>query len=379
LLCERADAALLLGRPVEAAKAIEEGLILSAADPLASARCLQKRSSIAQTTGDSQASLDYALKAQARLAASPVARPEMDATLLADIAAAHYLVGHAAEADKYFAASLAKYKELGRDETPATIAVRNNWGVATEGTGDYRAALQLYDDAIRIARKRSAGGEVPTYLLANRAQTLTMLGRYAEALAADAAAIESATRSGHALGRMKSRVNRVATFLEMGDLANAERELDLVAAEATSTGLQGESPQAISIRYWRAEIVAARAGYAEAMSEFAALVELYDQRKQAGWGLARALRSRGEAYLALGNPEAALQDAERSLKIARSLQGSRAHSALTGRALFVMARVQQVRGADGEARAAAAEAATHLSAMLGEQHPETVAARRAAL
>ena len=93
--------------------------------------------------------------------------PALEA-VLADIAAAHYMAGRALEADKYFAAALAKYEELGRGESPATIAIRNNWAVAVEATGDYRGALRLYDEALRISTQRAAGGEPPTYLLANR-------------------------------------------------------------------------------------------------------------------------------------------------------------------------------------------------------------------
>ena len=186
---------------------------------------MQKRAGIAQNTDDPQVALDYALRAQASLARSPVPRPEMEATLLADIAAAHYMTGRARDADKYFAASLAKYEELGRGESPATIAIRNNWAVAHEATGDYRGALRLYDEALRISTQRAAGGEPPTYLLANRAQILTMLGHHADALAADDQALESATRNGHALGRVKSCVNRAATYFEMGDVTRADREL----------------------------------------------------------------------------------------------------------------------------------------------------------
>src|SRR5262249_6811065 len=106
LLCDTAYAASLLGRPRDAGKLIEQGLALSSAYPMAAVRCLRSRAYIAQNTNAPRAALDYALRAQARLKELPVAKPDVEAELFADIAAAHYLAGRSGEAERFYAQSM---------------------------------------------------------------------------------------------------------------------------------------------------------------------------------------------------------------------------------------------------------------------------------
>jgi hypothetical protein len=84
-------------------------------------------------------------------------------------------------------------------------------------------------------------------------------------------------------------------------------------------------------------------------------------------------------YLRQGDAEAAMADAQRALQMARALQGSRAHSSLTGLALLSVSQVHLHQGADAEARLAAAQALSHLSVVLGNEHPDTQLAQRAAM
>jgi hypothetical protein len=51
--------------------------------------------------------------------------------------------------------------ELGRGESPSVFFLRNNWGIASFASGDGRRALEQYDEALRIAKLRSIGGEPP--------------------------------------------------------------------------------------------------------------------------------------------------------------------------------------------------------------------------
>ena len=134
----------------------------------------------------------------------------------------------------------------------------------------------------------------------------------------------------------------------------------------------------MSIRYWRARIAFARGHGLEARDELSAIIGYFDERKLHGWTLSRTLRARADVNLALGDQAAALADIDRALQLSRAVQGGRPYSALTGRTLAVAARIHAERGAAADARAAAAEAATHLNATLGAQHPETVAINRLA-
>ena len=199
-------------------------------------QCLRNRAFIAQNTNDPQAALEYAQQAQARLKQSPIAKPDVEAELLADIAAAQYLAGRNDAAERYYADALAKFIAMGRGESPSIFFLRNNWGIASFASGDPRRALEQYDEALRIAVQRSIGGEPPPYLLINRATALVALTRYDDALAAYGTAIESATRAGNAGVRIAGVAGRANTRLLMGDVDGAERELAPLTPEIGATG-----------------------------------------------------------------------------------------------------------------------------------------------
>jgi hypothetical protein len=94
--------------------------------------------------------------------------------------------------------------------------------------------------------------------------------------------------------------------------------------------------------------------------------------------LTRALIERADLYLKAGTPDLALADAQRSLELARALQRDKPHSAFTGRALAALSRSQQASAAPSQAQATASEAAISLAKTLGDDHPDTQWARRAA-
>ena len=51
--------------------------------------------------------------------------------MLADIAAAHYLAGRNADAERFYAEALDKHIKMGRGESPSVFFIRNNWGIAS--------------------------------------------------------------------------------------------------------------------------------------------------------------------------------------------------------------------------------------------------------
>jgi serine/threonine-protein kinase len=378
LLCNRASAAMGLGRPGDARAGIEQGLALAHGDPLATARCLQSRAHFALDTNDPATALESTRQARALLHESALARPDWEADLLADTAQAEYLSGHTAAADRYYAESLATLEGIGRGESASALAVLTGWGNASGITGDYRRALELYDEALRMASRRAIGGQAPPYLLQNRALVLTALGRYAEALPAYDLAIEAANRTGNKLVRMRSIVSRASTYVFMGDVARAERELARVSSEV-GRAMPRDSMPAIAILQIQARIAAARGRVAEALAGYSATIDFYDSRHIAVGQLTRSLTLRADAYLQQGSEREALADAQRAVRIARVIQGDKRYSAFTGLALLALARVEQARGEPAASRAAAQEAVPHLSAILGDQHAETIQARAAAV
>jgi tetratricopeptide (TPR) repeat protein len=370
LLCESAYAASLLGRPDDARVMIEQGLGTQGVSTSSAVQCLRNRAYIAQNTNDAQTALDYALRAQARLRQSPIPKPDVEAEILADIAAAHYLAGRNGEAERFYAQALGKMTEIGRGESPSVFFLRNNWGAASNSAGDTRRALEQYDEALRIAVQRSIGGEPPPYLLLNRASALSSLARYPEALEAYRVAIESATRAGNSVVRVGAIAYRAGTYLVMGDIGRAEQELADIAPEVGKS-VPPDSVPAMIIMQVQARIHAARGRYPEAIAGLTKIVEFYDGRSMAVAPLVRALNFRAEAYLGQGNTDAALADTRRALEISRRLQGDKPWSSLTGLTLLSIAHIQESRGDHEAARAAAREAVPHLKETLGAEHPET--------
>jgi tetratricopeptide (TPR) repeat protein len=375
LLCDSAYAASLLGRPADSDAALNQGLELADADPLASMRCLRNRAFIAQNANDPATALEFTLRAQARLREAKVSRPETEAEILADLGYAQYLSGRTMAAYEYYDASLKKLVEIGRGDSPRVLSIRNNWGIASFAAGDYRRALEQYDEALRIATRHSVGGEPPPYLLANRALALSALARYPEALAAYDQAIASAERAGNTISRFTNLANRTGTYVLMGDIDRAERELAALVPEVGKS-IAPDSVPAMSIVYVSARIAAARGRTAEALAGYSNVIDFFDRRGMAVAPVSRTLNARAEVNLKIGDVTAALADAERSLQIARAVQGDSPRSSQTGLAYAMLARVHESRGDLAQARTAASTAIEHLQATLGRHHPETLQARQ---
>jgi hypothetical protein len=128
----------------------------------------------------------------------------------------------------------------------------------------------------------------------------------------------------------------------------------------------------------QARIAAARGRTPEALSGFTSVIEFFDRRGMAVAPVARMLGARAEIHLGSGDTTAALADAERALRIARTLQSDNPHSSLTGLALSVLAQVHEGRGEHAEAQTASQSAVAHLTATLGRDHPETRRAQQVA-
>jgi eukaryotic-like serine/threonine-protein kinase len=83
------------------------------------------------------------------------------------------------------------------------------------------------------------------------------------------------------------------------------------------------------------------------------------------------LYRRAAVEVAVGQPEKAIEDARRSLKLLQSLVGKDAFSAHSGRAYVALGRALQAVGKKEEAQTAFHTAAQHFDKTLGPEHPES--------
>ena len=374
VICNNAYAISLLNRRDEAIQLLEKGIEMSRVDPLAAVRCLQKRAFIAQNFNDAEGALKYSLEARASLGDAHVHKPDQEAALLADIAYAYYLSGRTAEADRYYQDALNRYTQLGRAEGPATFTIRNNWGIASFAAGDNQRALENYDEALRIAKRRDPNAEPPVYLLTNRALALASLARHPEAMQAFDVAIGVAVKTNNVAAHLHALVNRAGTYLLVGDVDRADRELAAVEKQFGSM-IPPDSVPAVTIRYLKGRLAAAHGDLPQALSQLTTTIDFFDQRGMAVAPVTRALNARADAHLKNGDIVAARTDARRALEMSRKLQDEKPHSSLTGQSLLQLAEVESVAQAKDAARSAAREAFENLVATLGATHPDTIRAK----
>lgn len=373
-ICNRGHALSLLNDREGALKAIEEGLALSRVDLLASVRCLQKGAYVAHNFNDPETALRYTSEAQKALRQAPMRRPDQEASLIADLAYGHYLSGHTAEADRYYADALDRYAKLGRAESPVTFSLRNNWGIASFAAGDNRRALENYDEALRIARQRSPDADPPLYLLANRALALASLARFAEALEAFEVTIAASERMKNMSSLLHAQVNRAGTYLLMGDVDRAAGELAAIEKTYGAT-LPRDSVPAITIQYLQGRIATHRGDTSQAMTLLSGSIDFFNERGMQVAPLTRALTARATVKLKNGDMPGATADTQRAIEISKQLQGEKPFSSLTGQSLLQLAEIESVSGDRARSQATAKQALDHLTQTLGGEHPDALRAK----
>ena len=314
ILCESGYAASLLGRLDDAKAMIDEGLTLGRDSPSAAVRCLRNRGFISQNTNDPKGALEYATAAQARLKDYPVPNPDMEAQILADIAAAHYLAGRNGDAERNYAQAMDILAKRGRADSPGAFFLRNNWGLASNSSGDPRRALEQYDEAIRIAchpldRRRAAAVSAPQPCLRARPRSPATTRRCPRTGRARRGRRVWERRGAHRQPRVpgehlpadgRRRRRRAGTRRHRA----GDRE-GRACGQRAGDGVPAWPKRAPTRRAGR--LPAAIAGFTQ-------IVDFFDGRQMTVAPLARVLIARGEAELATGDLQAAKADAERALE-----------------------------------------------------------------
>ena len=373
--CNHALAQSELGNVEVARRTIETWLAHPDVEPHVAALCQQYLAQIARNHQDAQGALANALGAMARFQSAKRVMPGFEASLTGDIAYAYYLNGRMDEAERHYARAVEMMCDLGRGESPTAVAVRSNWALACTGAGDVKRGLALIDDVLDIVARRTPGGTPPPYLVNNRASSLLILGRYAEAQAECERSRRIAENAGAAVFALNARVMQARIEAERGDLDGAAHALAALRDEAAA--LPEDSFSVLGLRVALAQVALRRGDAHEAATTIEPVVRFYESRGTRTGMRAMALRVRAEARWACGDLDAAMADATAALALAEELRGSRPASNVSGLCALLVARLEAARGRAREASAARNHAIAQLTAALGPAHPETQRAARA--
>ena len=309
------------------------------------------------------------LGAQERLRASRRKLPSFEASLAGDIAYAYHLNGLTDDADRQYAVAMQLHRDIGRGESPAAVAILNNWCIACVGAGDIKRALALNDEVLRTVTKRSPNGTPPPYAVNNRVSTLITLARFDEAWGEAERAWHIADQAGADVFKLSARAMQASILRERGDLDAAATILADVAPDAAV--LPHDSFAVIAHKRGCAHIALLRGHFEEAAAAIEPVIRLFEERDMRVGVLVIALRLRAEIRWAQGNLATAMADARHALAIAEELRGGNPCSSLTGQCSLLLARLERAAGHPQEADAALRNAIAHLPGALGDDHPET--------
>jgi serine/threonine-protein kinase len=367
LVCDHAVALAALGKATEATNA----LLTVANEPDTNdqqiAACLGYASNIAEDMNDAGGALKYARQALERIQAVPHARASELALFLGNMGYAEHLIGRNDEAQRYYERALAKLRESGRERSPYAVEVRNNWAIVSDGSGNPKRALELYDQTLQIVAQQESGERPPPYLIGSRARALQNLGRYHESADGYSSCVAAVSNSvaAYCLSGLAS-VSR-----SLGDLAAAEKYLGQASMLLGPTATTG-SPAALALNITKAEIALSRGQLAEARTILTTAIEGRKTTSPA----AMALIDRAEVNLEDGKLKDAAADAREALTIAVALQGGEPYSNRTGLAWLMLGRVLAKEGSTAEASKALRAAVDHLSNTVDPTHPALEQAQR---
>jgi len=174
-----------------------------------------------------------------------------------------------------------------------------------------------------------------------------------------------------------SALNSKADILRrQGRLDEAQALLDRAAVTLRELHAPATSPVSLRQKLFQGQLWAAQGRLGEATSSITQVIDTFAEQRCCGGARSRALIARAEVALHADLFGAALADARQALDLARREQGDVPYSNFTGTAWLAIARIYEAQGRHAEAHSAYAAAAAHLVHTLGEQHPDTLEARK---
>ncbi len=371
--CLHGFAVTLLGNPREGVQTIERALSNTELSPGTASACHSQRAYIAQNLGDGVAAERHTRAALDYLGRDSRRRPRAQALSLADLGYAQQLLGRIGEANTSFAAAVDQLTALKLEWTPVSASIFNNWGIAVLYAGDVKRALELWERAANIFRRRSPDATLPSYLLTNLGRANEQSGRLEEALRLYEATVATA-RAEKRVGSVAYGLNGMSmVYLQMGNLQKAEQYLQETKA-VTDTLTEG-APQRLNADVLAARIELSR-GRAQAAWDALERLRLVYDKLPAGPGAPGTRVFMADAALVLQRPDDAARVAEEALALGRNLQSGMPHSRIVGLAHFALARAHAARGRGADARRESDLALDQFTNAVATDHPTVAEIRK---
>jgi serine/threonine protein kinase/tetratricopeptide (TPR) repeat protein len=373
LICNRAYARSQLGLADEAAAAIDQEIARHAPDDPALSTCLDQRTSLAISLNDGRHALTYALQALQHFAATGQQSLRQKSSLLGQVASAYAVKGLPDRAQEYYQQAFDLLERLGRGDSLDASALLSNWGVATFASGNPLRAYDLLERSIAIDQRRSLTGEQAQYTSSSLGSVLRALGRYPEA---DAAYDIALGAKPDPQAEVYAIVSKARVAVLQGQLERAQQLLDRAALTMREHHVDEGTSGAMVHRLVQGQIWAGQGRSADAVTAFTGVLDTYTKLDCCSGPRSQVLVARAGVRLTEHQLAAAAHDAQDAVRFAEQGQGQSPSSSTTGQAWLMLAEVEQAQGRAGEARHAFDLALRNLAETLGEQHPDTVRARK---
>lgn len=370
LTCFHAMMLADMGKIDAAVRAITRELEGLRSDPASASSCLSDRAWIAQRAGDAAGVLRYATLALDDFHQAEVPVPADEAALLGLVGYGHNMQGDNVQANRYYVLALEKAAAAGRERSPNTTIILNNWALMSSAAGVPKRALELYDQVMTILKERDPAVRPPAALIYNRGRALEAIGRYAQARDAYEVALELSARSKNVTFQINCLLGLASISEQAGDRPRAARYL------REEMDLLGSSESAYSALLARRAVIQGKLALAEGRLEEARarFDSVLGKKRKNGVSINAAL-SKAATELVARDTGAAVANARTALDMATSLQGGVPYSNFTGLSWLMLGQALQARGETEPARKAFESAVTHLSNTVDANHPELVRAQ----
>jgi tetratricopeptide (TPR) repeat protein len=276
-------------------------------------------------------------------------------------------------AQDYYRRAFDLLDRQGRGDSLDASLVLSNWGVALFTTGNPLRARGLLERSIAIDRQRSLAGEYAQYTNSNLGAVLRTLGRYAEA---DAAYDVALSVEPDPLAKVYAVTGKARVAVLQGQLVRAQQLLDEASVTMREHQIDPDTTVALAHTIVQGKVWVGQGRARDAVAAFARVHDAYTKLACCPGPHGLALIERAAAFAADRQFEAAARDAHAGIELAQQAQGQMPLSSLTGQAWLTLADIEQAQGHVSAAHGDYVLAVRNLVETLGEEHPDTVRARK---